>query len=67
MASFGLDGVITEIGLAIFGADFARLDPAKRRQVVEKLLAEQRLLLIWDNFETVRSMPGPRRSDPTAG
>ena len=30
VASFGLDGVITEIGLAVFGTDFARLDPAER-------------------------------------
>ena len=28
VASFGLDGVITAIGLAVFGADFARLDAA---------------------------------------
>ena len=28
LASFGLDGVITEIGLAVFGPDFARLDDA---------------------------------------
>ncbi len=59
IASFGLDGVITEIGLTIFGADFARLDPPKRQYVVEQLLRERRLLLIWDNFETVRSMPDP--------
>ena len=27
--------------------------------MVEGLLAERRLLLIWDNFETVHSMPDP--------
>ena len=59
VASFGLDGVITETGLQIFGPDFARLDPAERLRVVEGLLAEWRLLLIWDNFETVHSMPDP--------
>ena len=31
LASFGLDGVITEIGLQLYGTDFARLDPAERR------------------------------------
>ena len=31
VASFGLDGVITETGLAVFGPDFARLDPAERQ------------------------------------
>ncbi len=30
VASFGLDGVITETGLAVFGQDFARLDPDDR-------------------------------------
>ena len=59
VASFVLDGVITETGLQIFGADFAGLDPAERHAVVEGLLAQRRLLLIWDNFETVRSMPDP--------
>jgi len=57
VASFGLDGVISETGLQIFGTDFARLDPTERLRVAEGLLAEWRLLLIWDNFETVRSMP----------
>ncbi len=65
VASFGLDGVITEIGLQIFGPDFARLDQAERLQVAERLLAQQRLLLIWDNFETVHSMPElPRAAAP---
>ena len=35
LASFGLDGVITEIGLAVFGADFARLDPPQRMDAGE--------------------------------
>ncbi|HXL92093.1 MAG TPA: tetratricopeptide repeat protein [Streptosporangiaceae bacterium] len=57
VASFGLDGVITEIGLRLFGSDFAALGADKRRAVVQATLAERRALLIWDNFETVRSMP----------
>jgi tetratricopeptide (TPR) repeat protein len=57
VASFGLDGVITEIGLRLFGSEFAALDADKRRAVVQATLAERRALLIWDNFETVRSMP----------
>ena len=55
--SFGLDGVITEIGLVMFGTDFARVDPAEQRAMVREVLDERRTLLIWDNFETVRSMP----------
>ena len=59
VASFGLAGVITEIGLAVFGADFAALQPDDRRGAVQNLLAEHRLLLIWDKLWTVRSMPDP--------
>ena len=59
VASFGLAGVITEIGLAVFGADFAALQPDDRRRAVQNLLAEHRLLLIWDSFWTARSMPDP--------
>jgi tetratricopeptide (TPR) repeat protein len=62
VASFGLDGVITETGLAVFGASFARLGQEERLRVVEGLLAQRRLLLIWDNFETVHSMPDPGRA-----
>ncbi|MGH3913844.1 MAG: CHAT domain-containing protein, partial [Pseudonocardiaceae bacterium] len=65
VASFGLDGVLAAIGLRVFGTDFARLDPTHRRDVVLRLLTEQRLLLIWDNFEAVHSMPDPASATPT--
>ena len=64
LASFGLDGVITEIGLAVFGPDFARLDAAQRTGVVEGFLRDRRALLIWDNFESVRSVPDPSAATP---
>ncbi|MFE6946295.1 tetratricopeptide repeat protein, partial [Streptomyces chartreusis] len=64
LASFGLDGVITSIGLRLFGTQFALLDPAKRQAVVEKVLRERRLLLVWDNFESVHTMPDPTRATP---
>src|SRR5271165_4482785 len=47
VASFGLAGVITEIGLAVFGADLAALQPDDRRRAVQNLLAEHRPLPIW--------------------
>ncbi|WP_432198589.1 tetratricopeptide repeat protein [Streptomyces sp. bgisy027] len=59
VASFGLDGVISQIGLRVHGPDFVLHDPDTRRELVHDLLRERRLLLIWDNFESVASMPGP--------
>ncbi len=62
--SFGLDGVVAEIGFAVCGADFARLEPPDRFAEVERALKEKRLLLIWDNFETVFTMPDPAEATP---
>jgi hypothetical protein len=64
VASFGPAGVITEIGLAVFGAGFAALQPDDRRRAVQDLLAAHRLLLIRDSFQAVRSMPGPGGATP---
>jgi tetratricopeptide (TPR) repeat protein len=64
VASFGLDGVITGLGLAVFGADFARLDPPQRLDAVKRLLGQYRALLVWDNFESVREMPDPAGATP---
>jgi tetratricopeptide (TPR) repeat protein len=63
-ASFGLDGVISEVGLALYGADFGRWDAAQQRAQVRAALAAHRVLLIWDNFESVREMPDPGRATP---
>ena len=57
VACFGLDEVITALGLTIFGADFARLEPPERLDAVKRLLGQKRGLLVWDNFESVREMP----------
>jgi hypothetical protein len=57
-ATFGLDGVVNEIGRRVFGTEFDQLEPPDRRAVVEeKILAGHRTLLIWDNFESAHSMP----------
>jgi tetratricopeptide (TPR) repeat protein len=64
IATFGLDGVITAIGLAVFGTDFARLDPPQRLDAVQRLLTQYRALLLWDNFESVREMPDPTGATP---
>ena len=62
VASFGLDGIIIGIGREVFGADFARLDPAPRLRAVQELIARNRVLLVWDNFESVAEMPDPDRA-----
>ena len=62
--SFGLDGVITEIGVAVFGPNFAQLDQAERAAAVERFLRNRRALLIWDNFESIRSIPDPTVAAP---
>ncbi|NUP51583.1 MAG: tetratricopeptide repeat protein [Catenulispora sp.] len=59
VASFGLDGVIDGIGQRVLGTEFAQLDPSARRAAVQELLDRRRILLIWDNFESVHSMPDP--------
>jgi tetratricopeptide (TPR) repeat protein len=59
LAPFSLDRVITEIGLKAIGSEFIRLELNEQRATVEEMLAARRTLLIWDNFETVRSMPDP--------
>ncbi|MYV55432.1 tetratricopeptide repeat protein [Streptomyces sp. SID3212] len=64
VASFGLDGVVNAIGERLFDARFALLDNSERQKVIEEVLAARRLLLIWDNFESVREMPDPGRATP---
>jgi tetratricopeptide (TPR) repeat protein len=64
VASFGLDGALTGLGLQAFGQDFALLDPDGRLAAVKRLLAEHRVLVVWDNFETVREMPDPEAVTP---
>lgn len=67
MATFGLDGVITGIGLTMFGSDFSRLDQAERLEAVKRLLGQYRGLLVWDNFESIKEDARPGRGDPAAG
>lgn len=59
LPSFGLDGVVNALGLDLFGPDFIGRteNAAHRRKVILDALREHRMLLIWDNFESVRSMP----------
>ncbi|HEV3293578.1 MAG TPA: CHAT domain-containing protein, partial [Streptosporangiaceae bacterium] len=65
IASFGLDGVITSLGLGVFGTGFARLEPPQRLAQLKRLLEQVRVLLMWDNFESVREMPDPADATPS--
>ena len=69
LASFGLDGVINEIGLQLFGPDFVgkTRDAAQRVELLLQVLRERRMLLIWDNFESVCEPARPERGDAAAG
>lgn len=54
--ALGLDGAILEAGLRLCGPEFARKDRRTRRALVMEQLGARRLLLIWDNFESVVTM-----------
>ena len=57
VSTFGLDGAVTAAGLHLIGAEFAQLDDAERRETLLKVLETYRVLLVWDNFESVYTLP----------
>ncbi|MFD0745884.1 tetratricopeptide repeat protein [Phytohabitans flavus] len=63
IASFGLEGVILTVGNAL-GLDLAGVEPAEQRAQVRDTLQERRALMVWDNFESVCSMPDPTSATP---
>ena len=67
VATFGLDGALSAIGLQLFGPDFARAGPDERRAVVVDALRQYRTLVLWDNVETIRTMPDPTGATPPLG
>ncbi|MFE2723350.1 tetratricopeptide repeat protein [Kitasatospora sp. NPDC059327] len=66
VASFGLAGLIGEAGRRLFRdtEKFEVLDLAEQQDAVEKALAASSRLLIWDNFESLCSMPDPTGATP---
>lgn len=58
-ANPGLDAAVTAVGLAVFGPNFVlkAVTSAQRERLALQLLRERRVLLIWDNFESLRSIP----------
>jgi hypothetical protein len=66
VASFGLDGVVTEIGLKLFGPEFVveTSGMEQRRLEILEALRQYRMLLVWDNFESVYTMPDPNGATP---
>ncbi len=65
VASFGLDGVINTIGTRLFPTEFHQLDREHREEVVVSVLRDHRFLVVWDNFESVHSMPDPHQATAT--
>lgn len=63
-ASFSLDGVISQIGMQAFGAEFATLSPEQQKNAVQELLTACQSLLVWDNFETTHTLPDPTSATP---
>ncbi|HTT87700.1 MAG TPA: tetratricopeptide repeat protein, partial [Acidimicrobiales bacterium] len=57
VAAVGLDGAVNALGVQLFGTDFVRVEQAQRHALVGAALRDHRMLLIWDNFESVRSSP----------
>ena len=66
VASFGLDGVITEIGLAVFGPDFARLDAGRSGAGAVETAAGASTGCCWcgTTSRAVREMPDPAGATP---
>jgi tetratricopeptide (TPR) repeat protein len=52
--------------LRLYGPGFALKDPHIRRDLVLEQLRARRLLLVWDNFESVASMPSDVTTPPDA-
>ena len=48
-----IDRLITETGVALEGHDFYKRPESERREWIADQLADRRLLLVWDNFESV--------------
>ena len=66
LPTFGLDLIVNEI-MARFGQAEAYLAAGttkERAELILQVLRQHRGLLIWDNFETVASMPEPGQATP---
>ena len=66
LPSFNLEGVINGLGIRLFGPDFiGRTEgAAARRALLLQTLRQHRMLLIWDNFESVFSLSEPGAATP---
>lgn len=59
LATIGLNGVVNDIGLTVFGRDFVGLGENDRIKEVARFLRDRRALLIWDNFDNLHRVPRP--------
>ena len=63
-APASLDQIVDEIGQAMLGQKFEKIRTDKRVDLVLEILRQHRALLIWDNFETAKTMPDPAIERP---
>jgi tetratricopeptide (TPR) repeat protein len=64
LATFNLAGIVAAIGRAVYGERFSLVEPAQQQGLVLQALTEHRLVVILDNFESVRTMPDPTGATP---
>ena len=66
LPTFGLDLIVNEIMARLGNAQayLAAETTRERAELVLQLFRQLRCLLIWDNFETVASMPEPGQATP---
>ncbi len=53
-----VEAFFNRLGERLFGPDFARADLEERLRALVEACRGRRLLLVWDNFESVRSVAG---------
>ena len=69
IGSFSLNAALTSVGFKLYGPDFVMRfpKPEDRRMAILQLMRNHRMLLVWDNFETVHSMPDLAGTTPPLG
>jgi CHAT domain-containing protein/tetratricopeptide (TPR) repeat protein len=57
LMAFGSGGIFTRLGRGLFGEQFDSIDRTEHLDILVQTLREQRIVLVWDDFQAVRSRP----------